>query len=118
MRRGQPAISRSCLGRLPAFILIGSLCGCHQVLFMDQPGAPTEAGQVLAAFRDRGSDPRAADRPAPPASACPDDGGPGPPRFRTVSTVAAPEAAPRPICLAECIALALENGRTGEFFDR
>lgn len=35
-----------------------------------------------------------------------------------ISTVVAPEAARRPIALAECICLALENGRTGDFFDR
>ncbi len=34
-----------------------------------------------------------------------------------VATVASPETAPRPVSLAECLALALENGRTGEFFD-
>ena len=34
-----------------------------------------------------------------------------------MATVAAPETDPRPISLAECLALALENGRTGEFFD-
>jgi outer membrane protein TolC len=33
-------------------------------------------------------------------------------------TVLSPEGKRRPISLAECIALALENGRTGEFFDR
>jgi outer membrane protein TolC len=44
--------------------------------------------------------------PDPPAAA------------RSVSTVACPEAVKRPVCLAECIALALENGRTGEFYDR
>ncbi|MFO0925501.1 MAG: hypothetical protein U0736_00460 [Gemmataceae bacterium] len=35
-----------------------------------------------------------------------------------MSTVVNPEAARRPIALAECICLALENGRTGEFYDR
>ncbi|MBI2803682.1 MAG: TolC family protein [Planctomycetes bacterium] len=39
---------------------------------------------------------------------------PGPMQLRTV---AAPESPPRPISLVECMALALENGRTGEFFD-
>jgi outer membrane protein TolC len=34
-----------------------------------------------------------------------------------VATVVSPETDPRPISLAECLALALENGRTGEFFD-
>ena len=34
-----------------------------------------------------------------------------------VRTVVSPETSPRPISLAECLALALENGRTGEFFD-
>ena len=34
-----------------------------------------------------------------------------------VSTVASPRSPSRPIRLAECLALALENGRTGEFFD-
>src|SRR5207249_4744310 len=34
-----------------------------------------------------------------------------------VSTVTSPEKTKREICLAECIALALENGRTGTFFD-
>jgi outer membrane protein TolC len=34
-----------------------------------------------------------------------------------VSTVASPQDPARPISLAECLALALENGRTGEFFD-
>ncbi len=33
-------------------------------------------------------------------------------------TVLNPEANPRRISLAECLAIALENGRTGEFFDR
>ena len=40
-----------------------------------------------------------------------------PNRIRSVSTVASPESPPRRISLAECLALALENGRTGEFFD-
>src|SRR5215213_8159793 len=35
-----------------------------------------------------------------------------------VTTVLSKECPPRPISLAECIALALENGRTGELFDR
>src|SRR5437879_820991 len=35
-----------------------------------------------------------------------------------VSTVASPEAPKRFISLSECIAIALENGRTGTFFDR
>ena len=35
-----------------------------------------------------------------------------------VSTVASPELPRRPITRAECIALALEGGRTGTFFDR
>ena len=34
-----------------------------------------------------------------------------------VATVASPEGRPQPISLIECLALALENGRTGEFFD-
>jgi outer membrane protein TolC len=34
-----------------------------------------------------------------------------------VATVVSPETDPRPISLAECLALALENGRTGEYFD-
>lgn len=34
-----------------------------------------------------------------------------------VSSVTMPEAPKRPISLVECIALAMENGRTGEFFD-
>lgn len=41
----------------------------------------------------------------------------GPNRIGKVTTVAAPELPPRRISLAECVALALENGRTGEFFD-
>ena len=35
-----------------------------------------------------------------------------------VRTVLSPDAPKREITLAECFALALENGRTGEFFDR
>lgn len=34
-----------------------------------------------------------------------------------VATVASPDSKPQPISLEECLALALENGRTGEFFD-
>jgi outer membrane protein TolC len=34
-----------------------------------------------------------------------------------VTTVASPEYPPRKVSLAECLALALENGRTGEYFD-
>ncbi len=34
-----------------------------------------------------------------------------------VRTVASPENPPRPISLIECLAMALENGRTGELFD-
>lgn len=38
--------------------------------------------------------------------------------FDAVRTVLSPEAPRRAITLAECFALALENGRTGDFFDR
>jgi outer membrane protein TolC len=40
-----------------------------------------------------------------------------PKKLSHVSTVASPQSPSRPISLAECLALALENGRTGEFFD-
>lgn len=64
-------------------------------------------------------------RPASPTAADPlnVDACTSSPNFPTrtistkVATVASPETAPRPISLAECLALALENGRTGEFFD-
>jgi len=49
-----------------------------------------------------------------------DEGRPGPAGTRCpaeVRTVASPEHPPRPISLAECLALALENGRSGELFD-
>lgn len=42
----------------------------------------------------------------------------GVPRGVDIRTVLSPEAPKREITLAECIAIALENGRTGEFFDR
>ncbi len=38
--------------------------------------------------------------------------------FLEISTVLSPKKAHRPISVAECICLALENGRTGENFDR
>lgn len=38
--------------------------------------------------------------------------------YTDVRTVLSPEAPKREVTLAECFALALENGRTGEFFDR
>src|SRR5687767_373474 len=37
---------------------------------------------------------------------------------KSVTTVLSPEAEPRLISITECIALALENGRSGEFLDR
>jgi outer membrane protein TolC len=43
--------------------------------------------------------------------------GESPHALRRVTTVASPDCPPRRISLAECLALALENGRTGDFFD-
>jgi outer membrane protein TolC len=50
----------------------------------------------------------------------PDEAGPASGKLpvNDVRTVLTPEAPKREISLAECFALALENGRTGEFFDR
>ena len=41
----------------------------------------------------------------------------GTPGSTQVRTVVSPENLPRPVSLIECLALALENGRTGELFD-
>lgn len=58
--------------------------------------------------------------PSEPKDSVPESHGPpSNPAFPAeVTTVLSPDCPPRPISLAECIALALENGRTGEFYDR
>jgi len=59
--------------------------------------------------------PAATDREVTPVMGGPHRGEPG---FSIgKSTVVSPELPKRPVSLSECIALALENGRTGAFFD-
>ncbi len=57
--------------------------------------------------------------PVEPAAPHPDEAPPPPPGAPLLpfSTVNSPELPKRLISLVECVALALENGRTGEFFD-
>ena len=77
-----------------------SVVGCQQYLFTPPPAADYKR--------------QALEPPVPPPQIGDltdlDENSP-------IRTVVNPEAKPREITLAECIALALENGRTGEFFD-
>jgi outer membrane protein TolC len=94
-------------GLLAPAVLVALLCGCGQTI-LNPDGAALDLGPGPGA------------RPGPPqpgpAGPAGDPDGWGPPG--RVSTVTSPEAGRRPISMAECICLALENGRTGEFYDR
>src|SRR4051794_14163924 len=86
-------------------LLVSGLAGCSQLPF--QPGgsslSASAASQALhTAARPVGCEQTGSGLPIPPS----------------VSTVTSPDAPRRAISLAECICLALENGRTGEFYDR
>lgn len=95
-------------GMLAAVLLLGLLgaAGCGPLACL--PNNPPDAACAHASRPD----------PLLPAGCGDDDGEPCPQNIATVSTVMNPEARLREISLAECIALALENGRTGQFFDR
>jgi outer membrane protein TolC len=82
---------------LSAVLLLSTLCGCRQAYV-----SPGDTLGPAAHFR-------VADEVS---ERCPE------PAAAPVSTVATAERPPRPVSLAECISLALENGRTGEFYDR
>ena len=87
-------------------MLLGAACliGCQQHRFMTKADYDHYRGEAL--------DPLASlpvEEPATPRSVT---------RGVDIRTVLSPESPKREITLAECIALALENGRTGEFFDR
>lgn len=92
--------------------LLLALVGCTSMLpapdhvrAMGPPGAVPPPSGPAAAEVGIGAVPRSPSDAVPPAL--------GP-----ISTVADPERPPRYFALAECIVLALENGRTGAFFDR
>jgi hypothetical protein len=89
---------------LAPLLLLAVLGGCRQNV-LDAAGGPVPGADL----GDR--------RPAAAEGTASGPGARGEPPGR-VSTVADPEAPTRPISLAECVALALENGRTGEYFDR
>jgi len=86
---------------MPTFALITALAGGCQVAVPDStPRAPAVAPLLNVLDAEPASE--TAGGAADPIA---------------VTTVLTPEAKHRDISLAECIALALENGRTGEFFD-
>jgi outer membrane protein TolC len=97
-------------GLLPP-LLAALLVGCQQA-FLDTD--PVKRAACEATLDGPRPGPTAPHLPAEPEGDDPLD----PRQIGSVSTVANPEAPRRPICLAECICLALEHGRTGEFFDR
>jgi outer membrane protein TolC len=83
---------------LPALFL----AGCQQHRFMTEADFNYYRAQALK-----------------PPDQCPQDDELGPlVQVPYVSTPVNPEGKRREISLAECVALALENGRTGDFFDR
>ncbi|MER3416610.1 MAG: hypothetical protein C4297_10410 [Gemmataceae bacterium] len=89
-----------------AWLLIVTICtlaGCRQTTVLPDP-SPAVYGKGLLDLESQG-------KPGDLELATAGDAG-------DVTTVLSPEGKQRPITLAECIALALENGRTGEFFDR
>lgn len=101
------------LGTLCLGLVLVPLSGCSQLTLTSQtplarPAAVEEA-MALASSPVAGGDRPGADL---------DLEHPGAQRAARISTVAAPEAARRPIALAECICIALERGRTGDFYDR
>src|SRR3954452_20006586 len=102
MQRG-----RSILVGLAACLM--ACLGCQQMRLTQPSTAPTAAD--LASTQAGPADAR------PPAPG--PDQPPGAPVTTRIafSTVLAPDLPQRPITLAECIALALENGRTGDAYD-
>jgi outer membrane protein TolC len=101
--------ARHCGTWLLAALLLGYLSGCRQAWLTPgngQPGDRARLGDPFAlanAGGEPGLTPDEQERKSLPLP---------------VSTVNAPDRPGRPITLAECICLALENGRTGEFYDR
>jgi outer membrane protein TolC len=98
------------MARISLLLTLAVLPGCFpQRLLGTVNGPPTDPGAL-------GAPTLPCREPAllggePPAPPCPQDAPPA------VSTVLTPEGPGREISLMECIALALENGRTGEFYD-
>jgi outer membrane protein TolC len=86
---------------------LGGLAGCMQAYVSTDPQNAARLG-FLADLAG------GADKPMSEA----DPAAEGPAAIAPISTVATPDRPRRPISLGECISLALENGRTGEFYDR
>src|SRR5689334_11856405 len=86
-----------------------ALSGCVQVPPWEAMNR-LDSGNSLAAQKPRR-------HPQDPNSSAANDNFPFTAISAKVATVVSPETDPRPVSLAECLALALENGRTGEFFD-
>jgi outer membrane protein TolC len=97
-RAMEVAMPRRHLPMIALAVLLTALAGCRQAGLTADGWIPPELPLDLG---------------EPAAAACAPDVAAGP-----ISTVAAPEGARRPVSLAECLCLALEHGRTGEFFDR
>lgn len=96
-------MTRNRLIGVPVILVLMALAGCQQRCFMTE--GDFKHYNHLALNGTEG---------------CVEPGDLEPPvhQITSVTTVNSPEAAKRYITLAECIALALENGRVGNFFDR
>lgn len=84
------------------FLCIALLGGCHGIAPLAEK-TPTPANHDLTEARKIALPRQSVEATTPP--------------IIPFSNVLSPELPKRPITIAECIALALENGRTGEFFD-
>src|SRR5262249_32575556 len=105
--RWVPVGRRTAIARISLLLTLAIVSGClSRKLVGTGDVPPIDLGAPALPCRDL----------AQPAGASP-----GPPRPdvypSAVTTVLSPEAPGREISLRECIALALENGRTGDFYD-
>lgn len=98
------------MSRIRRWLFVVALLGLSVVVGCQQHHFMTQADYEH--YRD------AALQPPPSSSDGADTSTRGIQRGPDIRTVLSPEAAKREITLAECIAISLENGRTGEFFDR
>jgi outer membrane protein TolC len=96
---------------IASWITCAVAAGCRQPPLSVQARFEIDPSPLLQPFASRAN----ADQPPGPAETCENADGAV---IGAVSTVSSPEKTRREICLAECVALALENGRTGTFFDR
>jgi len=96
------------------FLGLACLVGCQQAGFLSDIHSVATADSMLP--MEGASDPAKVNSSstAPPLPA---DIPTFAAQFSRVRTVDHPEGVKRPISLAECLAVALENGRTGDYFD-